>query len=339
MNVVKRSSATKRDKKKTEDGLMFLEKYGDKITSTLDSSMVTFEIEDEELFYTTGYKVIQNFPGGGLIRATKSHHNGHIRLVYDVSELVPLAGVLSKMDPETFKGFALGIIELTEQIGKNGFIQGENVCLETDYIFVNPITAQVYLIYLPVIQNNSLTMQLDSMGKSSVELIKKILMKFPGVQGESTKELFDYLSENRCDREEIRKIILGKHIGTLPVPNKSVNQDATPSSDTNVPNSLILERIGGSQGLILRISAPAAVIGRDKGVSQVLISDVSVSKKHCLLCKESDGWMIEDLQSSNHTWLGEDSNPLVPYKQYAIKPGDTVKIARFVFLVKAGMGE
>ena len=318
---------------------MFLEKYGDKIISTLDNSMVTFEIEDEGLFYTTGYKVIQNFPGGGLIRATKSHHNGHIRLVYDVSELVPLAGVLSRMDPETFKSFALGIIELTDQIGKNGFIQGENVCLEPDYIFLNPVTSQVFLIYIPIIQNVSLTMQLDSMEKSSVELIKKILMKFPGVQGESTKELYDYLAGNGNDREEIRQIILGKHIVTSPTPDNTPNPAMKSAATLNIPNSLILERIGGNQGLILRISAPAAVIGRDKGVSQVLIPDISVSKKHCLLCKESDGWMIEDLQSSNHTWLGEDSNPLIPYKQYAIKPGDTVKIARFVFLVKAGMGE
>ena len=318
---------------------MFLDKFGDKVLLTMDNSVVAVEIEDEALFYTTGYKVIQNFPGGGLIRATRSHHNGHIRLVYDVSELVPLAGVVSKMDPESFKSFALGIIELTEQIGKNGFIQGENVCLEPDYIFLNPVTSQVFLIYLPVIQSVSLTMQLDSMGKNAVELIKTILMKYPGVQGESTKELYDYLSENGNDREEIRQIILGKHMATSPVSDNTVNAKTTAPAGGNIPNSLILERLGGNQGLILRISAPAAVIGRDKGVSQVLIPDISVSKKHCLLCKESDGWMVEDLQSSNHTWLGEDVNPLVPYKQYAIKPGDTIKIARFVFLVKAGMGE
>ena len=317
---------------------MFLDKYENKIDVMMDPSMVAFEIKDENLFYTTGYKVIQNFPGEGLIRAVKSHHNGNIRLVYDVSELVSLSGALSKMDPDTFKGFALGLLEITDLIGKNGFIQGENVCLDPDYIFLNPVTSQLHLIYLPIVQNVSFTMQLDSLGKSSVELIKKILLKFPGVQGESTKPLYDYFSENKSDREEIRQIILGKHIDISE--NKEIVQPAAPvTAAANVPDSLILERIGGNQGLILRISGPAAVIGRDKAVSQVLIPDISVSKKHCLLCKEKDGWMLEDLQSSNHTWLGEDSKPLAPFKQYAVKPGDTIKIARFVFAVKAGMGD
>lgn len=317
---------------------MFLEQFEDKITVMKDNSMVAFEINDEELFYTTGYKVIQSFPGGGLIRATKSYHNGNIRLVYDVNELVPLAGLISDMEPEFYKGFALGIIELTDQISKNGFIQGENVCLDPEYIFINPVTFQVHLIYLPIKQNTSMTMQLDSMEKDSIELIKKLLMKFTNLKGESTKELFNYLSENKCDREEIRSIILGKSIKISETLES--NNPVNPSNSVkNIPNSLILERIGGNQMLTLRIFAPAAVIGRDKGVAQVLIPDISVSKKHCLLCKETDGWMVEDLQSSNHTWLGEDTKPLVPYKQYAIKPGDTLKIARFVFQVKAGMGE
>ncbi len=317
---------------------MFLEQFEDKITASMDSSMVSFEIKDEGLFYTTGYKVIQNFPGGGLIRATKSHHNGNIRLVYDVSDLKPLAGTLSTMDPETFKGFTLGVIELTELIGKNGFIQGENVCLDPELIYINPVTSQVHLIYLPIVQNLSMTVQLDSMEKNTIDLIRKIMMKFPGVQGESTKELYEYLSGSHTECSEIREIILGRHSAVTVVDGNVGTNDSVSSKQDNIPDSLILERIGGNQGLVLRISAPAAVIGRDKGVSQVLIPDISVSKKHCLLCKESDGWMIEDLQSSNHTWLGEDSNPLVPYKQYLVKPGDTIKIARFVFLVKAGMG-
>ena len=164
-----------------------------------------------------------------------------------------------------------------------------------------------------------------------------MLKKYPNVQGDTTKALYDYLLQGSCKTKDIKEIILEVvDQKELPIPDVAVSTPKEVQRDDEIPGYLILERVGGSQGLSLRIDAPAAVIGRDPAVSQVLVSDSSVSKKHCLICKESNGWKIEDLQSSNHTWLGEGSPYLEPYKQYDIKPGDTIKIARFVFQVRAG---
>ncbi len=313
--------------------------YKDQVKRTVDNGSIAFEISDEDLFYQTGYKVIQNFASGGLIRAMSTTLNGRIRLVYDVSELTPLSTQILTMDPEMFKNFSLGLIVVCDAIKANGFIHGENVLLDSDMVFLNPITYQVNLIYLPLKQSISMTVQLDSLEKNVIELIRNMLKKYPNVQGDSTKALYDYLLQGSCNTSDIKEIILGVvDKKEVPIVGNISSQKKEKKAE-QIPEFLILERIGGSQGLSLRIDAPAAVIGRDPAVSQVLVSDSSVSKKHCLICKESNGWKIEDLQSSNHTWLGEGGPYLEAYKQYDLKPGDVVKIARFVFQVRSGIGE
>ena len=317
---------------------MALGQYGDKIKKIVDNGSISFEISDSDLFYATGFKVIQNFPGGGMVRAMSSTLNGNMRLVYDISRLMPLSALMPKMDPEQFCNFTLGLIVLVESIKSNGFIFGENVFLEQDMVFLNPADNQVNLIYLPIKQSQSVTVQLNKQEKNTINLIRQLMKQYSSVQGEETKNLQDYLSEGGSSLSDLKEILMEIHFeeNVLPDPVLSINQE---KHEEIIPESLILERVGGNQGLILRISPPAAVIGRDPAVAQVLIPDSSISKKHCLICKESTGWKIEDLQSSNHTWIGESNSYLEPYQQYEIKPGDTITLARFVFQVKAGMGE
>ena len=168
---------------------MFLDKYENKIDVMMDPSMVAFEIKDENLFYTTGYKVIQNFPGEGLIRAVKSHHNGNIRLVYDVSELVSLSGALSKMDPDTFKGFALGLLEITDLIGKNGFIQGYPffICMITGIHVFNPEPADTGILCVKLFLKLAQPSHHIGMGQFCV----KIAEQSPGTGGNGSHPLTD----------------------------------------------------------------------------------------------------------------------------------------------------
>ncbi len=306
---------------------------GDQVRITSDQTSVTFDLENDEIFYSTGYKVIQNFPNGSLIRAMMSHLNGNIRLVYDVSEYAPLTKEILAMTPADFKSFVLGLIGLTDSIKSNGFIEGENVLIDKDYIYLNPITSEIHLIYAPIKRNLS-TAQLDSLEKHTIELVRELLDNYSSVQGESTKDLHGYVFGPDCNMEGLRNVILGRMTGGSEFVTGSLQQ-----STQSAPDSLILERIGGSQSLVLHISGSANVIGRDNTVSNVLIPDNSVSKKHCMISKEESGWILEDLQSSNHTWIGYDANPLIPFQKYPIKAGDQIKIARFVFLVKSGMGD
>ena len=48
-----------------------------------------------------------------------------------------------------------------------------------------------------------------------------------------------------------------------------------------------------------------AVIGRAKGCALVLADDPDVSRRHARLWWEDGGWLLEDLDSQNGTFVGE----------------------------------
>ncbi|NEU26997.1 FHA domain-containing protein [Paenibacillus polymyxa] len=69
------------------------------------------------------------------------------------------------------------------------------------------------------------------------------------------------------------------------------------------------------------------IIGRDPQLVQFVEHTDGVSRSHIELCIVAGGQnhMVKDLSSTNGTVLNEE--PMVPYKEYAIKEGDTFKIA------------
>ncbi len=69
------------------------------------------------------------------------------------------------------------------------------------------------------------------------------------------------------------------------------------------------------------------IIGRDPQLVQFVEHADGVSRSHIELCIVTGGQshMVKDLSSTNGTVL--NGEPMVPYKEYAIKEGDTFKIA------------
>ena len=314
---------------------MALELYGKNIICTRENGTVAFELADSELFYMTGFKVIQNFPGGGLLSAYRTRLNGRIRLVFDVDELVSVTSLIDKMTPDQFCMMMLSLVSLCERINSNGFIHGENVCLEEDMIFVDRSTWQARLIYVPLKPGVDLTVQQDSFDTHLVELLWRMMTMHSTVMDSRSRQVLNLLGTGNRDISQIKDILVSAGVKQAAGDGDIRNEYGAQGS----PDSLILERIGGSQSLLLHIPANGAVIGKDDTYSQILIPDPSVSKKHCHIRKEGSVWLLEDLQSTNHTWVGEGSAPMAPFTPREIRPGDRVKIARFTFMVKAGIGD
>ena len=71
-----------------------------------------------------------------------------------------------------------------------------------------------------------------------------------------------------------------------------------------------------------------SVIGRDQDC-QVVIDDKFFSRRHAVIMREDDGWILRDLNSTNGTWVNGK-----PARTCHLKDGDTIEIGkhRLVFL-------
>lgn len=77
----------------------------------------------------------------------------------------------------------------------------------------------------------------------------------------------------------------------------------------------------------LTFDSTPVYIGRKPGV-QVLLSDIAVSREHAMISSAEGKWSIEDLDSSNKTYLNGEM-----IHKAALKSGDILKIANFVIQV------
>ena len=78
------------------------------------------------------------------------------------------------------------------------------------------------------------------------------------------------------------------------------------------------------------------ILGRSEKVADIVVPDDSVSKRHCLFERTSEGMAITDCGSTNGTIIGEVQ--LAPNRPYVLKGGETLKMGNFSFLYHTADG-
>jgi pSer/pThr/pTyr-binding forkhead associated (FHA) protein len=80
------------------------------------------------------------------------------------------------------------------------------------------------------------------------------------------------------------------------------------------------------------LSEGTTTVGR-RPESEIILDDVTVSREHCQFKVGADDLSVEDLGSTNGTYVNENR-----VDQADLNPGDQVIIGRFQFLVARGDG-
>ena len=116
-----------------------------------------------------------------------------------------------------------------------------------------------------------------------------------------------------------------------PAPAPGGNSDADPSvTAVDRRRALRLEASDGAGGFSVE---DGAVVGREAVGKEFLSSHQTVSRRHARITHDGSRWQIEDLDSTNGTWVNE--RQIEPRTPCSIKPGDTVALSRgCVFKVK-----
>ncbi len=96
--------------------------------------------------------------------------------------------------------------------------------------------------------------------------------------------------------------------------------------------AMLIVRRGPSEGTSFLLEGPAVVIGRADDCD-VVLDDVTVSRRHAEVYRGDGDWQLRDLGSLNGTYVNKDR-----IDEVALTGGDEVQIGkyRFVFLVGGG---
>jgi FHA domain/zinc-ribbon domain len=99
-------------------------------------------------------------------------------------------------------------------------------------------------------------------------------------------------------------------------------------------SAMLLGRGGPADGTSFLLDADLTTIGRSDD-SRVMLDDVTVSRRHAVLSRSENGWLLHDSGSLNGTYV---NGALID--QTILQGGDEVQIGkyRFIFLVGGGQG-
>lgn len=118
-----------------------------------------------------------------------------------------------------------------------------------------------------------------------------------------------------------------------PKPADAPEPEAEPASD---PSATVVERkrkllyFETPDGKVSFSVGSGAVLGREAEGKDCFCSYQTVSRRHACLMYSDDAWTIEDLGSTNGTWVNE--HPLGRGEKCKIKEGDTVALSRSCML-------
>lgn len=98
--------------------------------------------------------------------------------------------------------------------------------------------------------------------------------------------------------------------------------------------AMLIVRSGPSEGTSFLLTSERTSIGRADS-ADVMLDDVTVSRRHAELVRSPEGWMLRDAGSLNGTYVNRRI-----INQVMLHGGDEVQIGkyRFVFLVGGGQG-
>ena len=123
---------------------------GKQVTEEEHGMGIAYLLDNNELFYDIGYKVMQNLEETYLLKCHRLKYNGKIKLVYFTKEYVTAETVLANAMPEVKERMIARILDAFTQIINLGFLDIAYVDNRLDNIYVDPATEEVKIIYLPI---------------------------------------------------------------------------------------------------------------------------------------------------------------------------------------------
>lgn len=252
-------------------------------------------LENNELFYDIGYKVMQNLDESCLLKCHRLKYNGKVKLVYFTSEYESIAQIMQRSTPEAAQNAVAQMYEAFMQIENLGFLDISYVDNRLDHIFVDPVTNAVKIIYLPV--------------------------NIPGRK--KNKASF----ENEIKAQLSRLGIAASAVLT-PVQPVMQNDQMPPQ---NNQECIWIQSLDGR--IQFQVGHGDFVIGKSKDkVNGVIIGNPAVSRVHCKILYQNGTYFIADMGSSNGTFL--DGKRVTATEPLPIQNGSRIRIANIEFMAR-----
>ncbi|MBQ6404021.1 MAG: FHA domain-containing protein [Oscillospiraceae bacterium] len=288
---------------------------------------VSYVLSDNNVFFMTGFKVLQGLEKSGFLRCVKASFNGQIQLIYltktDHSELKSFKSMLHSLDAEAFAAILKNVISGIVQAKTVGFLHCPNIETSVDHIYVDPKTYAVYLIYLPIMEYCAA----EDISEFETELragMIQLIDSLPGFRVGTTLQLRAALTDGSKTLEDI---VRGG--GAAPEPDLG---GTTPDPGSVTTSRMTLESIKHPTRFRCEIPNGTVILGNVGEYADIEIpGSPYIGRRHCKIIFLGGNYLVSDQDSKNHTYL--NGKMLAPHHREVLHDGDELRLAGSTFRV------
>lgn len=287
---------------------------------TIYNSNISYTLNDNSLFSTTEFKVLNNQNNSCFIKCHKILVNGQIQLIYSSDKFIQLKSILPNIESGQCLSIISDIISNVISVKNNGFLSCQNLDISIDNIYIDPLTNQSKLIYLPL--SSKLFPNTYRFETFFREVLSNIIHSTVKMPSQRIVELSKIILDDAYTLEQINSNFGGT--------NKADTQSY--SKDLPKTSKLELTAINSPVPLSFKVDKDDFVIGRkESSVDGCVNFSKMVGRTHCKIKNINNEFYIIDLQSSNGTYVNK--RRISPDRQFRIESGDTIRLANVEFKV------
>lgn len=289
---------------------------------------VSYVLSDNNVFFMTGFKVMQGLEKSGFLRCVKASFNGSIQLIYltktEHSELKSFKSMLHNLDAEAFAAILKNVISGIVQAKTVGFLHCPNIETSVDHIYVDPKTYAVYLIYLPIMEYCAA----EDISEFETELragMIQLIDSLPGFRVGTTLQLRTALTDGSKTLEDVAR---GSGASAGPIPDPGPVPDLGPVRTSR----MTLESIKHPTRFRCEIPNSTVILGNVGEYADIEIpGSPYIGRRHCKIIYQGGTYLVSDQESKNHTYL--NGKMLAPHHRETLHDGDELRLAGSTFRV------
>jgi hypothetical protein len=308
-------------------------------------------MEEDALFFGTGYKVLLGQDKDYLVRCAQARWNGRIKIVYFTRQLKMLASCVPVMDSSTFKLVLVSLVEAILDVGENGFLTIQNIDLSENRIFIDGDSYSARIIYLPAIvpvsgSDEASTYQIFA--DTILRMLSLLGSKSTGTEGmpSELEGIQAQLKQSAGSFQSLLQILKEGAHGQHQQHDARANASIVDSSKTgrNKPGdappreadvaSFALKLEGPRAAKTIEIAKQEVVLGKSKTRTDCVIDNsAAVSRVHCKVSLKDGGLFVTDQDSANGTFVNEKR--ILAGAPVALNVGDRLRLADVSFTIIA----
>ncbi len=283
-------------------------------------SYIQIDLSDNEHWSNIATRILQQSEEKSIIPPRSILFNGEKVNVFSVDELIPEKGTEELTNGEKNRNVLMSLCRLLKHIDASEFLKRQFVMLGDGMVFYNPSQNEPRFIVAPVECDNAdeeLSL-VDKWDRSCLAFILRHIDEKDCALDSNLLQVKNLCLANRIDRlDEIIELLDNRQPF---VPVKRENK------------SLSLSYQGQYGHFALYDNEGTYKIGSKASCQGVISFNPTVSREHCEIYYDGNDYYVEDLGSSNGTYL--NGTRVMRGMQMMIKDGDVVRISDMDFKIE-----